>query len=83
MQSAHAHQEYVIVQINEEFTRRARKAGLDDQHQLVERHIAAGGEPLRDVMRRASRMSSGRSAHASASARGVRLSRCVGMGASS
>lgn len=53
MQSVHAHQDYVIVQINEEFTRRARTAGLDDQHQLVERHIAAGGEPLRDVMRRA------------------------------
>lgn len=30
------------------------RGGLDDQGQPVERHIAAGGEPLRDCLRRAS-----------------------------
>lgn len=29
------------------------RAGLDDQDQPVERHVASGGEPLRDCLRRA------------------------------
>lgn len=41
-----------IVPISSAFLQRAR-AGIDDLGQPVERHLAAGGEPLRDVLRRA------------------------------
>jgi hypothetical protein len=44
---------YIIVAIKPAFERRARDGGIDDQGQAVEPHAAAGGEPLRDVMRRA------------------------------
>lgn len=43
---------YRIIPIDSDFVARAR-AGRDDQGQLVEHHIAAGGEPLRDQLRRA------------------------------
>ncbi|TFW22246.1 DUF1203 domain-containing protein [Massilia arenosa] len=43
---------YRIIPIDPDFVARAR-AGRDDQGQLVEHHIAAGGEPLRDQLRRA------------------------------
>jgi hypothetical protein len=42
---------YAIVPLRDDFLRRARDAGLDDQGQRVERHLAVGGEPLRDVLR--------------------------------
>jgi hypothetical protein len=41
-----------IVPICSAFLQRAR-AGIDDLGQPVERHLAAGGEPLRDALRRA------------------------------
>jgi len=41
-----------IVAMPSDFLDRAR-AGLDDLGQPVERHIASGGEPLRDCLRRA------------------------------
>jgi len=41
-----------IVPLADAFLARVR-AGADDQGQLVERHIAQGGEPLRDCLRRA------------------------------
>ncbi len=44
---------YIIVPIKPAFGRRARLAGIDDQGQAVEEHVAEGGEPLRDLMRRA------------------------------
>ena len=45
--------DYTIVPIKSAFPRRARDGGLDDLGQAVEEHVADGGEPLRDVMRRA------------------------------
>ena len=41
-----------IVALSDTFLARVR-AGTDDQGQPVERHIAQGGEPLRDCLRRA------------------------------
>jgi hypothetical protein len=41
-----------IVPIRSAFLQRARE-GIDDLGQPVERHLAAGGEPLRDALRRA------------------------------
>lgn len=41
-----------IVPLPRAFLTRVRE-GLDDQGQPVERHVAAGGEPLRDCLRRA------------------------------
>ena len=43
---------YQIIPISEDFLSRAR-GGLDDQHFPVEFFEAKGGEPLRDVLRRA------------------------------
>lgn len=45
-------QQFRIVPISPAFLERAR-AGSDDQGQPVERHVARGGEPLRDCLRRA------------------------------
>lgn len=39
--------------IRAEFLSRARRDGLDDQDQPVEHMVAEGGEPCRDVLRRA------------------------------
>jgi hypothetical protein len=44
---------YRIVPIRNDFAARARELGLDDQGLRVEHHSAAGGEPCRDVLRRA------------------------------
>lgn len=44
---------YRITPIRAAFVQRARAAGLDDLNQPVERHVAAGGEPCRDALRRA------------------------------
>jgi hypothetical protein len=41
-----------IAPIPQDYLARVR-AGTDDQGQAVERHIASGGEPLRDCLRRA------------------------------
>lgn len=41
-----------IVPLSDTFLARVR-AGTDDQGQPVERHVAQGGEPLRDCLRRA------------------------------
>jgi hypothetical protein len=42
-----------IAPISTDFLRRARAEGLDDQGQPVKHVIAEGGEPCRDVLRRA------------------------------
>lgn len=42
-----------ITPVREDFLVKVRKYGLDDQNQPVERSIAKGGEPCRDVLRRA------------------------------
>ena len=42
-----------IAPLPQEFLDRARSEGLDDQGQPVQRMIATGGEPCRDVLRRA------------------------------
>lgn len=39
--------------IKEDFLLKVREASLDDQNQKVVRLTAAGGEPCRDVLRRA------------------------------
>jgi hypothetical protein len=44
---------YKIRPIRPEFLDRVRNLGLDDLGQAVERHIAVGGEPCRDVLRAA------------------------------
>jgi hypothetical protein len=44
---------YTVQPLSAEFSSRVRKQGLDDQQQAVEYHIAQGGEPCRDVLRRA------------------------------
>lgn len=44
---------YRIAPIRPSFVQRARLEGLDDLNQSVERHIAEGGEPCRDALRRA------------------------------
>lgn len=45
--------DYRIVPIRNDFAVRARELGLDDQGLRVEHHRASGGEPCRDVLRRA------------------------------
>jgi hypothetical protein len=42
-----------IIPVREDFLVKVRKYGLDDQNQPVERFVAEGGEPCRDVLRRA------------------------------
>lgn len=42
-----------IVHVRSDFIARAREEGVDDLGQPVERMIATGGEPCRDVFRRA------------------------------
>ena len=44
---------YKIKSIRPDFISKARDMSLDDQNQPVERLIAEGGEPCRDVLRRA------------------------------
>ncbi len=44
---------YHIVPIHSAFLQRLRDQGLDDQAQMAEHHVATGGEPCRDVLRRA------------------------------
>lgn len=44
---------YHIVPIHSAFLQRLREDGVDDQTQTAEHHIATGGEPCRDVLRRA------------------------------
>lgn len=44
---------YRIVPLRPDFLQHAREAGLDDLQQPVEHHLAEGGEPCRDVLRRA------------------------------
>lgn len=44
---------YKIVPLHGRFLQTARRQRLDDQAQAVERHVATGGEPCRDVFRRA------------------------------
>ncbi|MDT9001670.1 DUF1203 domain-containing protein [Paucibacter sp. APW11] len=44
---------YRTAPIRSSFVQRARLEGVDDQNQPVERHIAQGGEPCRDALRRA------------------------------
>jgi len=44
---------YRIAPLRASFVQRARREGLDDLNQPVERHVAAGGEPCRDALRRA------------------------------
>lgn len=45
--------DYTITPIHDAFLHSARSLGVDDQAQAVERHVASGGEPCRDVLRRA------------------------------
>jgi len=42
-----------IAPLPDEFLRRVREQGIDDQGQPVRRLVAEGGEPCRDVLRRA------------------------------
>ena len=42
-----------IIPIRTDFLMKVRNAGLDDQNQPVQTMIAQGGEPCRDVLRRA------------------------------
>jgi hypothetical protein len=44
---------YRIVPVRDAFLSRARAEGIDDLNQPVERMLAQGGEPCRDVFRRA------------------------------
>lgn len=44
---------YKIAPLHGAFLQAAQIQGLDDQAQAVERHVATGGEPCRDVFRRA------------------------------
>lgn len=46
-----AKHQYRITPIRTDFLQRARASGLDDQNQPVERSVATGGEPCRDVLR--------------------------------
>ncbi len=45
--------QYHIVAVRDAFLSRARSEGIDDLNQPVERMLAVGGEPCRDVFRRA------------------------------
>jgi hypothetical protein len=47
------HLAYQIIPLRQAFLARARHDGLDDLGQPVERMLAEGGEPCRDVLRRA------------------------------
>jgi hypothetical protein len=47
------HPQYRVVPLKDGFLDRVRHSGLDDQQQAVERSVAIGGEPCRDVLRRA------------------------------
>ncbi len=47
------HIPYHIVPIHSAFLQRLRDLGIDDQSHVAEHHIAVGGEPCRDVLRRA------------------------------
>lgn len=42
-----------VAPIREDFLKKVRETGLDDQGQPVQKMIAEGGEPCRDVLRRA------------------------------
>jgi hypothetical protein len=42
-----------IIPISKSFLQKIRNTGVDDLGQAVEKHIAKGGEPCRDVLRRA------------------------------
>lgn len=53
MTSIFAQNSFRIVPVKSEFLQHARNAGLDDQRQPVETSVARGGEPCRDVLRRA------------------------------
>lgn len=44
---------FEITKIRQDFITKARAEGLDDQGQRVKRLVAEGGEPCRDVFRRA------------------------------
>ncbi|KGJ94840.1 DUF1203 domain-containing protein [Colwellia psychrerythraea] len=44
---------YKITPIRRDFLIKVRQAGIDDQNQPVIRQVATGGEPCRDVLRRA------------------------------
>jgi len=44
---------YQVRALREDFVQRARQEGLDDLNQPVEHHVAQGGEPCRDALRRA------------------------------
>jgi hypothetical protein len=44
---------FTITRVSGDFLAKARTAGLDDQNQPVIRLIARGGEPCRDLLRRA------------------------------
>lgn len=44
---------YSIAPMRGTFLQTAQRQGLDDQAQTVERHVASGGEPCRDIFRRA------------------------------
>ena len=44
---------YKITPIRSDFLIKVREAGIDDQNQPVVTQVAMGGEPCRDVLRRA------------------------------
>ncbi|TQV84915.1 DUF1203 domain-containing protein [Aliikangiella coralliicola] len=44
---------FKIIPIRPDFLLKVRNAGIDDQNQPIEKMIAQGGEPCRDVLRRA------------------------------
>ncbi|WP_308364056.1 MULTISPECIES: DUF1203 domain-containing protein [unclassified Microbulbifer] len=44
---------FIVTPIREEFLSEVRQTGLDDQNQPVRYRVADGGEPCRDVLRRA------------------------------
>lgn len=44
---------FTVTPIREEFLSKVRQTGLDDQNQPVRHSVADGGEPCRDVLRRA------------------------------
>jgi len=44
---------YQVIPIRESFLHKVRNTQLDDQNQSVETFVAKGGEPCRDVLRRA------------------------------
>jgi hypothetical protein len=44
---------FTIIEVRQDFLDKVRNAGIDDQNQPVQTMIAQGGEPCRDVLRRA------------------------------